>query len=201
MYALDEEVKRPHWGIRPQAFSGLAVLLVMSVGSFASDADPVAIDPDPPASTARPVVRPTAQLPPTSDLDGWYLWLGPIGAASHVEGAWDSTFGVEAAVTRVREREALGLIGGDLGATRWTVRDGGRIWLDGVAGTRLLGRMMGVSLGPIVELSETSHAHVGGSVGVWAHAGITPFARLGGVSELGMFAELGVRIALPVLRR
>jgi hypothetical protein len=36
---------------------------------------------------------------------------------------------------------------------------------------------------------------------VWVFAGITPFARVGAVSDLGMFAELGVHIALPVLRR
>jgi hypothetical protein len=32
-------------------------------------------------------------------------------------------------------------------------------------------------------------------------AGITPFARIGTVRELGMFGEVGIHIALPVFRR
>ena len=110
-------------------------------------------------------------------------------------------FGGEAALVVVREREPVGVIGVDLGASRWTAHDGGRVWVDGLVGTQLLGRMMGASLGPIVELSDLAHPRVGGSIGVWAFAGITPFARLGAVADLGMFAELGVHIALPVLRR
>ena len=75
------------------------------------------------------------------------------------------------------------------------------MWVDGLLGTHLLGRMMGASLGPILELSEIAHPRLGASVGVWGFAGITPFARVGTVSHLGMFAELGIHIALPVLRR
>ena len=66
------------------------------------------------------------------------------------------------------------------------------------AGTRVLGRMIGISAGPLVELSELSHPRVGGSIGVWGFLGITPFARLGTVQDLGMFGEVGVHIALPV---
>ena len=158
------------------------------------------ITPDPPARSTPPVVGP-GTFRPTWDLDGLYLWLGPVGAASHLDGAWDSTFGGEATVTRIREQAPLGLLGVSVGASRWTTRDGGRVWLDGVVGTRLLGRMMGASLGPIVELSQISHARIGGSIGVWGYAGIAPFVRVGAVTDLGMFAELGVHIALPVLRR
>lgn len=145
-------------------------------------------------------MQPSA-LPPSWDLDGLYLWLGAIGAASHVDARWDSTFGLEATVTRVREREPLGVIGVSLGGSRWTERGGGRMWLDGVVGTRVFGRMMGASLGPFVELSEIAHPRLGGSIGVWAYAGIAPFVRVGAVTDLGMFAELGVHIALPALRR
>lgn len=159
---------------------------------------PIAPDPAPRRGAIR--VGPD-HLPPTWDLDGTYLWLGPVGAASHIDGQWDSTFGAEAAVIVVREQEALAAFGASMGASRWTARGGGRIWLDGVAGTRVFGRMLGASLGPIAELSELAHPRLGASVGVWGFAGITPFARAGAVSDLGMFLEIGIHIALPALRR
>ena len=102
---------------------------------------------------------------------------------------------------RVREREPLGVIGGAFGATMWTERDGGRLWLDAMIGTRLAGRMVGASVGPILELGDLAHPRIGGSVGVWTFIGVTPFARIGVVSELGAFGELGIHMALPVLRR
>jgi hypothetical protein len=92
------------------------------------------------------------------------------------------------------------VIGATLGASRWTARGGGRIWLDGLLGTRV-GRMVGVSAGPLLELSELSHPRLGGSLGLWAFVGVTPFVRVGTVSDLGNFVEIGVHIALPVIRR
>jgi hypothetical protein len=152
---------------------------------------------DPRSAPAAPPVR----LPPTSDLDGTYLWLGPLGAASRIDARWDSTFGADAAVVVVREHARLALAGGDLGASRWTARGGGRVWVDGLFGTYLLGPLTGISLGPIIELSDVTHPRFGGSIGVWGFAGITPFARVGSIANLGMFAEVGIHIALPVLRR
>jgi hypothetical protein len=198
-------VKPIHWGIRPQGVPVrpciLACLLAVLAVIRSAAADPATpTTPDAPAAP-RTVVVPPATFRPSWDLDGTYLWLGPLGAASLVDAKWDSTFGGEAAVVVVREGAPVGLAGGNLGASRWTERGGGRIWLDGLVGTRLLGRMMGASLGPILELSELAHPRLGASIGVWAFAGITPFARVGAVSNLGMFAELGIHIALPVLRR
>src|SRR4051812_21363040 len=165
-----------------------------------ASADPrTATVPDPVPRTSQPSVGP-GQLRPSWDLDGLYLWLGPTAAASHVDGSWDSTFGGHVAVVRIREREALGVVGGMVGATLWTERGGGRIWADAVAGTRI-GRMVGVSIGPIVELSEITHPRYGGSVGLWGFVGVTPFVRVGAVEHLGAFAEIGVHIALPVLHR
>ncbi|MEO8702402.1 MAG: hypothetical protein ABI867_20325 [Kofleriaceae bacterium] len=163
-------------------------------------ADPTTTVPDPPPRRGPPTVGPS-QLAPTWDLDGVYVWLGPSGAASHVDAEWDSTFGADLSVMRVRERAGLAVIGGSVGASRWTERGGGRIWLDAVAGARVFGRMAGVSAGPILELSDLAHPRFGASAGLWAFVGITPFARLGTVQELGMFGEIGVHIALPVYRR
>jgi hypothetical protein len=145
------------------------------------------------------VVGPSA-LPPSWDLDGLYVWLGPVGAAGRLEGTWDSTFGADLSVVRVREAAPLGAIGVTAGASRWTERGGGRLWLDAIAGTRLGGRMYGASLGPLVELAELAHARVGGSVGLWAFFGPTPYARLGVAGDRGAFVEIGLHLALPVLR-
>jgi len=137
----------------------------------------------------------------TSDLDGLYFWIGPEGAASHVDSQWDSTFGGDIAIVRIREHEAIGTSGGTFGASLWTARPGGRLWLDALVGTTIAGHMAGLSAGPIVELAELAHPRIGGSVGAWAFVGLTPFARVGVVQDLGMFAEIGVHIALPALRR
>ncbi|MBA3817795.1 MAG: hypothetical protein H0X17_02805 [Deltaproteobacteria bacterium] len=166
-----------------------------------AEADPgVEIDPDPPARRNPPRLGP-ASFGPSWDLDGLYLWLGPVGTAGYLEAAWDSGFGADLAIVRIREREALSAIGVTAGTLLWTERDGGRLWVDALAGTRLGSRIYGLSAGPLVELGELAHPRLGGSIGVWAFFGITPYARAGFVQELGGFAEVGVHIALPVLRR
>ena len=164
---------------------------------IAHAAPPTHIDPDPPPRKNEP----QAVLPPSWDLDGLYIWLGPSGAATYVDTDWDSTIGGDLSVVRVRERDAIGAIGASLGGARWTVRGGGRIWLDAIAGTRIFGRMTGISAGPILELSELAHPRVGGSVGLWTFVGVAPYARVGAVSDLGAFVEVGIHIALPVVRR
>jgi hypothetical protein len=163
-------------------------------------ADPSATVPDPPSRKTIPRVG-AGELRASNDLDATYLWLGPSGAASRVDAEWDSTIGADASVIRVREHARLAAIGGSLGGSRWTARGGGRLWLDAIAGTRVLGVMTGVSAGPLVELSDLAHPRIGGSIGVWAFVGVTPFARIGTVQELGMFGEVGLHIALPVVGR
>ena len=149
----------------------------------------------------QPPPAPTPVFRNSADLDGTYVWLGPSGAASWVDSQWDSTFGIDASVIRVREHEPLAELGGTVGASRWTVRGGGRIWAEALVGTSILDHPVGLSVGPIVELSDVAHPRVGGAVGLWGFAGITPFARVGIVESLGTFAEIGVHVALPVFRR
>lgn len=175
------------------------VALTLAAVSSSGNADPgvAAIPPDPPPA-ATP--SPPPILRPSWDLDGTYLWLGPTGAASYLDG-WDSTFGADAALVRVREQEPIGTIGASLGASRWTQHGGGRIWLDTLVGTRVLDHMVGVSVGPILEVSDMTRPRVGGSVGLWGFVGVTPFARVGVVDSLGGFAEIGIHVALPVIRR
>ena len=178
----------------------LMVIACLLAGTATATADPSSTTPDPPGRKTIPRVG-SGGFAPSWNLDGLYLWIGPSGAGSHVDGEWDSTFGADAAVMRIRERDTLGAVGASVGASKWTVRDGGRIWLEALVGTRVLGRMVGVSAGPLMELSDLAHPNVGAAVGVWAFLGITPFARVGTVRDLGVFGEVGVHIALPVLRR
>jgi len=159
---------------------------------------PTTIDPDPPARPT-PAATPPAPAAPSWDLDGLYLWLGPTGAAGRLMDSWDSTFGAHIAVVRVREQALIGAIGASLGASRWTTRGGARIWLDALIGTRI-GRMIGITAGPILELPELKHPEFGGSVGLWAFVGVAPYIRVGVLREFGSFVELGIHVSLPALR-
>ena len=77
----------------------------------------------------------------------------------------------------------------------------GRIGLEGMVGTRrLLGPMLGLSLGPVVELGLRHHPRPGAQVGLWLFAGISPYVRLGAVTESGIYIETGVQLSLPVRR-
>jgi hypothetical protein len=159
---------------------------------------PTQTAPDPPP---EPPPTPPLVFRNSADLDGTYVWLGPSGAASWIDSQWDSTFGIDASLIRVREHEPLAEIGGTVGVSHWTVRGGGRIWAEALLGTSIFDHPVGLSAGPILELSDFAHPRVGGSVGLWGFAGVTPFARVGVVESLGTFAEIGVHIALPVFRR
>lgn len=191
-------------GIQSQAL--WTAILACFLGVMPAQADdfvPTRTQPDAPPR----VNEPERVQPPSWDLDGLYFWIGPSGAASWARGPeqmaakWDSTIGADATLIVVRERESLAALGGSLGASKWTERGGGRIWLDAVAGTRVAGQMVGVSAGPLLELSDISHPHAGASFGIWAFFGVTPYARVGAVEGLGMFGEVGLHLALPVLRR
>jgi hypothetical protein len=184
------------WG--PGSSWVLAAMLTSVLGAADARAEQVAA-PDPPARRGPPELGPSG-LRPTSDLDGFYIWLGPVGAAGRLDAQWDSTFGADLSIVRVREEARLGVIGATAGASTWTERGGGRLWLDALAGTRLGGRMYGASVGGLVELAELAHARVGGSVGLWAFFGPVPYARVGVVEDLGAFVEIGLHLALPVLR-
>jgi hypothetical protein len=200
---VDSTTLERGFGAPPRATRCTVVVTIYAIVCATAWADApassAAITPDPVERTRAPVVG-TANFRPSWDLDGLYIWLGPTGAATHEDG-WDSTFGGDLAIVRVRERELLSAIGIDLGASLWTARDdAGRIWLDVIAGTKLGARIYGVSVGPIIEFSQLEHPRYGGSIGAWAFFGITPFARVGLVEEMGVFGEVGIHIALPVWR-
>jgi len=153
------------------------------------------------ADDGDPPAEPPRRLTYTGDLDGDRLLLGPVGGALWIEGEWDTAFGASLGWLRLRERRALSAYGVSFGGARYAKRDGGRLWLDGFAGTRRLGRVLiGASLGGVVELSDIEHPRGGVTGTVWAFAGVVPYVRGGFLDEAGRFVELGVAIALPVRR-
>lgn len=182
--------------------SGLRTVICTCLSVSASAGNPLTFVPQTaPDIPPQPSTAPLPVFRYSADLDGTYVWLGPSGAASWIDSQWDSTFGIDGSVIRVREHELLAEIGGTVGASRWTVRGGGRIWADALLGTSVFGHPVGLSVGPILELSDFAHPRVGGSAGLWGFMGVTPFARIGVVETLGTFAEIGVHVALPVFRR
>jgi hypothetical protein len=190
-------------GIHPHALgSAILACFLGVIPARADDFVPTRTAPDPAARVNEPPRVP----PPSWDLDGIYFWIGPSGAASWARGPnqmaakWDSTIGADATLVWIREHDALGALGGSVGAAKWTERGGGRLWIDAIVGSRIGGTMIGTSAGPILELNDLSRPKLGGSVGVWAFFGVTPYVRVGTVADLGMFAEVGLHLALPVLR-
>lgn len=168
--------RRPRWG--------LVSLLVLGFG--VASADPA----------------PPVKLRASSDLDGVHVWLGPIGAATHIESEWDSAWGGTIAVLRIRERARLGTVGAWLGGAHYALRDGGRVWIDGVAGSRRIvgARMLGFAAGPVVELGDLRHPRVGAQASIWCFAGVVPYARLGVLEASGSFVEVGISLSVPALR-
>ncbi len=167
----------PHGG---SAVGLLAIALVVGL--------PVTAAADPP-------------LRASSDLDGLHVWLGPVGAATRIEGGWDSAWGGNLAVLRVRERAPLAIAGVWFGAAHYAVRDGGRAWIDGVVGTRRLGaRMLGAAAGPVIELGDLHHPRVGAQTSIWCFAGVVPYARAGVLQTSGVFVEVGISLSVPAFR-
>jgi hypothetical protein len=177
----------------------LAILITSGIaGADPTGFVPTQTSPDPPV---RPPPGPPPVLRPTWDLDGLYLWLGPVGAVGREAAVWDSTFGGDLSLVRIRERETLAAVGVTLGASKWTTHDGGRIWLDGLVGSEPVGNVViGLSAGALLELDQLSAPRIGGSVGLWAYDAIAPYARVGYIDGLGGFVEFGLHIPLPVYR-
>lgn len=126
--------------------------------------------------------------------------LGPLGAMSYHDRAWQSTFGGQLLAVLVRERHALASLGLALGGLRYTTTESGRVWADFVLGTRILGVHGGVAMGPVLDIDRVEPARLGGQGTLWLFTGVIPYARVGAVQGRGTFVELGVQLMLPALR-
>ena len=158
-----------------------------------------------PAVAAGATTAPSSETPlaDTSNLDGWYVYLAPVGGLVRTEGAWDGVFGASATLLRVREERSLGTLGLSVGGARFTETSRGRLWADLIVGSRRLtaGRLMvGIGGGPMVEIDDLRHARFGGWGRIWCHLGVVPFVAFGVLERSGAFVAAGVEVSLPALR-
>jgi hypothetical protein len=141
------------------------------------------------------------RLDSSADLDGLYLAIAPVGAAVHTETAWDATFGGELMLARITERQTIAVLGLVVGGHRYSERNTGRLWLDGLVGTRrVLDLALGLSVGPTAEVDRVIPPRFGAQATLWAYVGVMPYLRVGAVEKSGTFFEIGLRIPLPALR-
>jgi hypothetical protein len=178
----------PHrWGSAPRVLAAAAVLSSV-----------VAIDGRPAA--ADEVAPRAEELAQTADLDGTYLALGPRGGAVYSEDAWDGAFGAELFLYRYRGAERLSILGASAGMVQLSELDGGHAFAEVGAGVDVGRTRGGVALGFTARLSPIRHPRWGGHATLWAFAGAIPYIRVGALQDTGMFADFGIRLALPALR-
>ena len=154
--------------------------------------------------SAPPVAAAEDLAGPREPLPDHFAGVAAVGSAARVEGAWDSAFGAEVGVGRLDED------GGDRLLPLWALsagvlgfgeRSGGRAWAEAAVGTRWpSGVPVGLGVGPAVELDDLRRPRWGGQVTLFAMAGVIPYVRLGVLQEGGTFADVGIRIAFPVVR-
>ncbi|HTJ44338.1 MAG TPA: hypothetical protein VL463_19680 [Kofleriaceae bacterium] len=135
--------------------------------------------------------------PLQADLDGLYLHVGPALAAVRREGAWDSAVGGTISLARVREREAVSVVGGRVTGARWGL-GGARVAAEGLVAFG--DWKIGVVGGPLVDLADLHHPRIGASAAIWCFAGVVPYLRVGVIEASGGFVEAGLEIPLPVWR-
>ncbi|MCE9576588.1 MAG: hypothetical protein K8W52_25800 [Deltaproteobacteria bacterium] len=152
------------------------------------------------AAATPAVAGPEAAIARQKSLDGVYLHLGPALGVGDSDAGVDTFAGGAVSLTRLREGDLLGVIGGRISAARWTEREAGRIDADLVVGTRRLGFLAGVAAGPILDISGDHHPRIGGSARIWCYAGVVPYVRVGVLAASGRFIEAGLELPLPVWR-
>jgi hypothetical protein len=139
------------------------------------------------------------ELPSAADLDGWYLTIGPIGAATHVGDGWWSAAGGELSVVHLGEAAFPAVAGACVGGVSYGGRPGGRLWLEAEAGmARPLPFGLGLAAGLAVEVDRTLPTRLGAQATLWAGAGFVPYVRVGFLDVTGKFAEAGIMLKVPV---
>lgn len=135
-------------------------------------------------------------------IRGLYVALGPVGVIQRSENNWDSAFGGELSISRINEASTLTAVGLNVGAASLSERDGGRLWLGGIAGSERFpgGIPMGIGAGGIVELDAVRHPRYGAYATVWFYVGVMPFFRVSTIQKSGSGVEIGLAIPLPALK-
>jgi len=130
-----------------------------------------------------------------------FVAVAAIGSAVRIEGTWDGAWGGEVGVGQMRDSTVLGAWAASVGLVGFSARSGGRLWGELTVGTRWpTGYLVGLGVGPAVELDRLRPPRWGGQATVWAFAGVVPYARIGALDPGGVFVDLGLRIAFPAIR-
>ena len=138
-------------------------------------------------------------LPSPLDLDGWYVTLGPIGAAVEVEGQWVSAAGGELSVAHLAEARVPAVLGACVGGVSYGSRAGGRLWLEGEIGLeRPLPFALGIGIGVAAEVATVGATRLGAQATLWAIGGVVPYVRVGALETTGGFFEAGVMFKVPI---
>lgn len=144
--------------------------------------------------------NPPGLLPELSDLDGHYLWLGPVGSVVHSQGSVDTAFGGLVAVVQVRETRVLASRGLVLGAAHQSSADLGDVWVEGLAGTRrLLPLHAGVTLGAGLQFAEFAHPVPLATASLWTFMGPMVFVRATATADSWQLGA-GLALMLPARR-
>lgn len=156
--------------------------------------------PAPGAPAVEPEAAPAA-LAAERRAEGALVIL-PAAAAIHVEDAWDVALGGAALVALWPARERLALLGAGVSGAAVSARGGGRVGVELAVGVRVAPALpvVGLSLGPVLELDSVRRPRAGAQATLWLAAGAVPYARLAAIDRTGVTAELGLAVALPTLR-
>ncbi len=133
-----------------------------------------------------------------SDLDGYYLTIGPVAGALAIQHNWSSAVGAEVSLVRLREGCVPALLGVDVGAVVFDDRTGTRAWAELELGVDRLPVKFGLSAGLAAEFDRVLPPRFGAQATLWLFAGVVPYVRVGVLEEAGEFFEAGVMIKIPV---
>jgi hypothetical protein len=139
------------------------------------------------------------ELPSPLDLDGWYVTLGPLGAAVDVAGKWVSAAGGELSVAHLAEAHIPAVLGLCVGGVSYGSLAGGRLWFEGEVGLeRPLPFALGIGVGVAAEVATVGRTHLGVQATLWAIGGLVPYVRVGALETTGGFFEAGVMFKVPI---
>lgn len=183
---------------------GVAVAFLVSAANASASAASAPAPADTPSEAEGQPPRERARgddLASASDLDGSYVALGPRGAALYSEDTWDAAFGAEVLFYHHREGARVSLFGASAGFLRQSREREGQIYGEVGAGTAVAGGLRAGIAGGVTALSSpVRHLRWGGHATLWAFVGPVLYARAGSIQDSGMFADFGIRVALPAIR-
>jgi hypothetical protein len=168
-----------------RAASFAASLAVLVAGG------PAGADPGRPGVTDPPeIVRPRDEI---------VVWIGPELSAVRLDEGWDTGVGGVLAVGLRRPRR-LAILAGEVHGISLADRGGGRLGGAASVGLRTgFGPIVGLSVGPVVEVDAVRPPRWGGEATGWIVAGLGAFVRVAALDQIGRSLEIGLAVPLPTL--